>query len=430
MLTRKPFVGILFLIICSFLTGSRTAHAQYLIGHGDEIEISIEGFPDLRRRTIVDIGGRISLPFGGHVEAVGVNLETLRERVQHTLSAQNHRRAASDGQTVPSIFLRDAISLTIVTYRPVYIMGDVDTPGEQPFRPGLTVRNLVALAGGLGSQALRSPSLKIASLQSEYRIAWIDVARQQALIRRLDAELANNSKLNLQGKISAPIDPKVKRKIETLEEIQLVERTAQFAREAGILDAALKRSNSHLELLKKTENNNQKGMKITEEQLDRVQRLFQKGLSPITTLNDARRNSLLQSTRQLQTLSQVALTEKDRDQLLLERERAQGKRLLSLLAERQNAEVELAKAQARLESLRVRLQLLNALPLPPSSGNKDEANVYIYRKTKGVTQRITANHDSDLLPGDTVEVELIQMDYSLSVAEVQYKEDVSSNDRD
>ena len=40
---------------------------------------------------------------------------------------------------------RPETSVQIVEYRPVYILGDVERPGEYPYRPGLTA--LQALGG-------------------------------------------------------------------------------------------------------------------------------------------------------------------------------------------------------------------------------------------------------------------------------------------
>lgn len=41
----------------------------------------------------------------------------------------------------------DQVMLANSEFRPVYLNGDVAKPGEQTFRPGMTVRQAVALAG-------------------------------------------------------------------------------------------------------------------------------------------------------------------------------------------------------------------------------------------------------------------------------------------
>jgi hypothetical protein len=45
------------------------------------------------------------------------------------------------------------VSVEITTYRPFYVIGQVNKPGEYPFVNGMTVLNAVALAGGYTEQA-------------------------------------------------------------------------------------------------------------------------------------------------------------------------------------------------------------------------------------------------------------------------------------
>ncbi len=45
--------------------------------------------------------------------------------------------------------LRDPrIAVEVVSYRPVYILGEVAKPGQYPYQPGMTLLTTVAVAGG------------------------------------------------------------------------------------------------------------------------------------------------------------------------------------------------------------------------------------------------------------------------------------------
>jgi polysaccharide export outer membrane protein len=45
--------------------------------------------------------------------------------------------------------LRDpSIAVEVVSYRPVYILGEVAKPGQYPYQPGMTMLTTVAVAGG------------------------------------------------------------------------------------------------------------------------------------------------------------------------------------------------------------------------------------------------------------------------------------------
>ena len=59
------------------------------------------------------------------------------------------------------------------------------------YRPGLTVRQAIALAGGYDVMRLRmnNPFLEQADLRSEYTSLWAEFAKEQMRIARLQAEL-------------------------------------------------------------------------------------------------------------------------------------------------------------------------------------------------------------------------------------------------
>jgi len=46
-------------------------------------------------------------------------------------------------------YLRDPkVTVDVVTFRPFYVLGEVQKPGEYPFRSGLNVLSAIAIAGG------------------------------------------------------------------------------------------------------------------------------------------------------------------------------------------------------------------------------------------------------------------------------------------
>ena len=52
------------------------------------------------------------------------------------------------GLLLDGYLLRPRVSVEVLSYRPFYIMGEVNQPGSYPYRAGLTVLNAAALAGG------------------------------------------------------------------------------------------------------------------------------------------------------------------------------------------------------------------------------------------------------------------------------------------
>jgi polysaccharide biosynthesis/export protein ExoF len=81
----------------------------------------------------------------------------------------------------------------IVTFRPFYVVGHVEHPGEYTFRPGLTVMQAIGIAGGFYRMSdaglLRLERDRIAAA-GEYEAARIGL--QRALVRRARLEAERN----------------------------------------------------------------------------------------------------------------------------------------------------------------------------------------------------------------------------------------------
>lgn len=51
------------------------------------------------------------------------------------------------------LILHPSVAVEVSTYRPFYILGEVNTPGQYPFRPGMTVLTAISIAGGFTYRA-------------------------------------------------------------------------------------------------------------------------------------------------------------------------------------------------------------------------------------------------------------------------------------
>jgi polysaccharide export outer membrane protein len=120
------------------VSGERVVQQQaisaYTLGNGDQLRITVFGQPDLSGQFEVDGTGSISMPLIGQVEALGLTTPQLENRIVEML----------EGDYV----LNPRVSAEVINYRPYYILGEVNRPGEYPYTSGLTVVNAVAAAGG------------------------------------------------------------------------------------------------------------------------------------------------------------------------------------------------------------------------------------------------------------------------------------------
>ncbi len=126
----------------NFATGQDALSRVYRLGIGDKLKITVFGEESLSGPVEVDAFGRVALPLAGDVPAKGLTIVQFREAVGKKLS---------DG------FLKNPrITVEVTNYRSIYMHGEVKNGGEFPFKPGLTLRDAVALAGGYTYRADQS----------------------------------------------------------------------------------------------------------------------------------------------------------------------------------------------------------------------------------------------------------------------------------
>jgi len=113
---------------------------QHLIAPGDAISLLVFGESDLSVENIrVPESGRVSLPLIG---SVGVGGQTTRQ------VEDNLRKILSEGYVK-----NPRLSVTIFSYRPIFIRGAVRSTGSFPYTEGLSVAKAIALAGGSKNSA-------------------------------------------------------------------------------------------------------------------------------------------------------------------------------------------------------------------------------------------------------------------------------------
>lgn len=110
------------------------ANPTYRLGSGDQLRVTVFGQPDLTGEFDVDGTGVISMPLIGEVVVKDLSVREVEALIAGMLA---------DG------YIRDPrVSAEVTNYRPFYILGEVNQPGEYPYTSGLTVVNAVAAAGG------------------------------------------------------------------------------------------------------------------------------------------------------------------------------------------------------------------------------------------------------------------------------------------
>ena len=107
---------------------------SYRLGAGDKMKITVYGEQDLSGEFLVSSNGRVQFPLIGEIQAVNLTAQEFAKALTAELGAK---------------YLRNPkVSIEIQTFRPFYIIGEVNKPGEYAYESGLSLHGAVALAGG------------------------------------------------------------------------------------------------------------------------------------------------------------------------------------------------------------------------------------------------------------------------------------------
>jgi polysaccharide export outer membrane protein len=125
--------------------GPFSAELPYTLDAGDRLRIVVFGQQNLSNTYIVDAGGRVAIPLVGSVTARGLTPQNL---------------AASIAAALRRGIMRDpSVTVEVVAYRPFFILGEVNNPGQYAYVAHMTVETAVAIGGGYGPRGSKDDVL-------------------------------------------------------------------------------------------------------------------------------------------------------------------------------------------------------------------------------------------------------------------------------
>lgn len=123
-------------------SNGQNINTGYLLGPGDKIHVSVFGEDDLSGDYQIDSSGMVRLPLIGTMRAAGFTAPSLESAIAGAL-AQGYLKSPR-------------VNVEISAYRPFYIIGAVNKPGEYPYVANMSALNAVAFGGGFLDTAHQS----------------------------------------------------------------------------------------------------------------------------------------------------------------------------------------------------------------------------------------------------------------------------------
>ena len=135
---------------------SETLVTSYSLDSGDRLRITVFRHVDLSGEFVLDGRGKLALPLIGEVEGGGQTLRELENQIEDAFREEG--------------FLVDPkVGIEVLSYRPFYILGEVNQPGSYPYVSGMTGTMAIAMAGGFTYRARQSNMIVQRSGKDERR---------------------------------------------------------------------------------------------------------------------------------------------------------------------------------------------------------------------------------------------------------------------
>ncbi len=107
---------------------------DYTLGVGDTVRINVYGQEEMSQEYTVEPDGVISLPLAGTVGAAGYSAREIEQAIVTKLH--------------PDYMVNPKVSVEVIGFRSMYVLGEVQQPGKYEYVPNMTVMQAVAIAGG------------------------------------------------------------------------------------------------------------------------------------------------------------------------------------------------------------------------------------------------------------------------------------------
>lgn len=138
---------------------------QYRLGPGDRLSVVVFGEDTMTGEYDVDDTGTLSIPLAGRVNVTNMTPAEVEKSLDTKLGH--------------GLIANPQVAVSVVRYRPFFILGEVKNPGAYPYYGGATVLSAVAMAGGYTYRA-QTQSIEVVRSTSADRSP--KVASQEAYL--------------------------------------------------------------------------------------------------------------------------------------------------------------------------------------------------------------------------------------------------------
>ena len=361
---------------------------DYRLEPGDRITVTVFGHAELSGDVLVDGIGNVLLPLIGPVEVKNLTLSECEKLIYDRFT---------DG-----ILKQPTVSVRITELRPLYVLGDVRTPGAYQFRYGSTVKSALALAGGL-VQLVQSTALA-EFLQADERLRQLSTQRRALLVRRARIEAQRDG----ESAFSPPRQSNAAEASDVEDVIAIEQQT--FTSQADLLQQQLSllrsqrpRLEHEIEALNSQITTAKDQMQLVKRRLDQYGQLSKQGLGLATSELQFKLTLATYESDIWRLTAQTSRLQMDIGELDLKIHEADAAFKRQWMAELREVGERLRELDVLLPSAREirELKFRQAASLPEADPTR---SISVTRVQNGRANVLAATDSTPLEPGDIIEV--------------------------
>lgn len=400
---RTAFAVAAALLLTSPLS-ALAQDGQYRLGTADKLRIrvaewqpadgTIRNWDVINGDYSVGPSGTLSLPFIGQLNVAGKTAGEVGEAIGTELQSKFALR------NLPSA------SVEVAQFRPVFLTGDVQTPGEYPYAPNMTVLKAVSLAGGLRrSDAGQRFARDFINARGDAAVYDDQRGRLLARQARLLAEVSGSQEIKKTPEMEKVVN------IDALLESEsalMKSRTERYTLQLKALKDLRELLDSEVESLRKKSESQQRQLQLANEDKEKVNRLNEQGLALAQRRISAEERaaeveaSLLDiDTNALRAKQDINKAIQDEINLRNDWDAQRSKELQDTQAELQKLNLQLSTSRELMSEALA--QSAEALRFDPS-GKSASISYVVVRENDGQSKEIKVEETTALQPGDVIKV--------------------------
>ncbi len=385
-------------------TSAKSQEGAYRLGVMDKLRIrvaewqpadgSVRTWDAVSGDYAVGPSGALSLPFIGDLDAAGKTTaevgKAIGERLQSEFALRN----------LPSA------SVEIAEFRPLFLAGDVDKPGEYPYSPNLTVLKAVSLAGGLKrSDAGQRFARDFIRARGDAQVSDSERGRLIARKARLLAEIDNAKELVMPAELK---DVPNAKELMASEASLMKSRRERYELQLKALADLKTLLDTEVQSLGQKSVTQQRQLALYNDDRDRMAKLSEQGLATSSRrlsaeerAADLESNMLDTDTAALRAKQDINKANQDEINLRNDWDAQRAQELQDTEAQLEKLGLELSTSRELMQEALA--QSAEALKFDPS--NKDATIKYVIVRDSGDgPKQITVDENAMLRPGDVIKV--------------------------